>query len=88
MKKRRRLTLEEGKKLIKEELNIDLLGSRSIRLILEGALPFSLHCYCKKNKLNPNILMDRYERIMGKFKEKKQNEKRRKRSNKRKKEDY
>ena len=67
MNKRRRLTLEEGKKLIKEELNIDRLGSRSVRLILEGALPFSWHCYCKKKKLNPNILMDKHEKIMGKF---------------------
>lgn len=66
---KKRLTIEEGRKLIKDKLNIDRLGTRSIRIILEECLPFSLNIYCKENKLNPSILMDKHEKSIRKSKQ-------------------
>ena len=62
MKIKKRLTLEEAKELIKRNLKIDGLGTLGARAILENVIPFSWERYCRENKINTNMLMDKHEK--------------------------
>lgn len=57
----KRITIEQAKKLCKEKVQIDYLGSFGLRKMRE-IIPFSWTVFCRENKLNPELLMDRHEK--------------------------
>lgn len=58
---KQRPTIEEARGVILKRLDINQLGTFGLRKLLE-VIPFSWHCYCKDNNLNPNLLMDKHEK--------------------------
>lgn len=76
---KRKLTIQEARKIVKQNLKVDKLGSHAIRTILREILPFSWVVYCRDRNIDPHFKMDDQEKFMRRSEEKTLRSRRKKR---------